>query len=474
MPIFVKQHGTERPMTCQFRSGQVNLQTLESNRPLHRATMMFYSLPQLTLALVLLPTTMLIPSFYSDDLELPLASVGLALAVSRILDVITDPLIGILSDRWRSPWGRRKPWLVAGTPLLVLSYWMIFVPSGQVSVGYLLLWKTLLYFAFTMVALPYKAWGAELSTDYSERSRVTAWREGAGATGQILFFAILMGMGFFGYNDNRDQLLAIALTFVLTVPPLMMIMVCKVPEREADQIQGTIIRGWSGLKLVLQNRAFLRTLLAILLFGAALVIQATLHKLVLTHVVGNPDLFAPMILVEHLGALLMLPFWMWLSDRLGKHRAVTLAALWVGVCSLAFPLVGRGDSALYVTLIVLRGSSFTSIFFLSNSIAADVVDYDTHASGQQRTGLYFAVWGMAIKLSGALGILLATVLPARLGFIPSTTAVHSESVLFSVMAVYGWLPFLIMILAFPLLWNFPITRERQRELRARIEAGRRI
>lgn len=128
---------------------------------------------------------------------------------------------------------------------------------------------------------------------------------------------------------------------------------------------------------------------------------------------------------------------------------------------------------LYVTLIVLRGSSFTSIFFLSNSIAADVVDYDTVASGQQRTGLYFSVWGMAIKLSVAVGILLATVLPAKLGFEPSAHD-HSETVLFLVMAVYGWLPFLIMILAFPLLWNFPITRERQRELRARIEAERRI
>ncbi|MGH8549889.1 MAG: MFS transporter [Methylococcales bacterium] len=450
----------------------MNLPYADSERPLGRTTMMFYSLPHLTHAVVLLPMALFIPSFYSDDLALPLASVGMAIAVSRILDVIIDPLVGILSDRWHTRWGRRKPWLVAGTPLLVLTAWMIFVPSGKVSVGYLLLWSALLYFAFTLVDLPYKAWGAELSTDYSERSRVTAWREGAGAAGQVLFLAILMGMSFYGYNENRDQLFAIALTVALTVPPLMLVMVLNVPEREPDRIEDKIIRGWSGLKLVLHNRAFLRTLLAILLFGSALVIQATLHKLVLTHVVGNPDLFAPMILVEHLGALLVLPFWIWLSDRLGKHRAVTLAALWVGVWSLAFPLVGRGDSVLYVILIVLRGSSFTSIFFLSNSIAADVVDYDTLASGQQRTGLYFAVWGMAVKLSVAVGILLATALPAKLGFEPSVQD-HSASVLFSVMAVYGWLPFVIMILAFPLLWNFPLTRERQRELRARIEAERR-
>jgi Na+/melibiose symporter-like transporter len=451
----------------------MNRTFLDSNRPLHRTTMMFYSLPHLTHVLVLMPMALFVPSYYSDDLALPLASVGMAIAVSRILDVITDPLIGILSDRWQTRWGRRKPWLIAGTPLLVLTAWMVFVPGGKVSVGYLLIWASLLHFAYTLVDLPYKAWGAELSTDYSERSRVTAWREGAGAAGQVLFLGLLMIMSAYGYNDDRDQLFAIALTVLLTVPPLVVIASLKVPERKPDRIEGRMVRGWSGLKLVFHNRAFLRTLAAILLFGSALVIQATLHKLVLTHVIGDPDLFAPMLVMEDLGALLALPFWMWLSDRLGKHRAVTLAALWVGVCSLAFPLLGRGDSILYVTLIVVRGSSFTSIFFLSNSIAADVVDYDTVESGQQRTGLYFSVWGMAIKLSVAVGILLATVLPAQLGFEPAVRD-HSEAVLFSVMVVYGWLPFLIMILAFPLLWNFPINRERQRELRARIEAERRL
>jgi Na+/melibiose symporter-like transporter len=178
-----------------------------------------------------------------------------------------------------------------------------------------------------------------------------------------------------------------------------------------------------------------------------------------------------MILGEQLAALALLPFWMWVSDRIGKHRAVTLAALWVGVCSLAFPLVGAGDTVLYVCLIILRGSSFTSIFFLSNSIAADVVDYDTVTSGQQRTGLYFSVWGMAIKFSVAIGVLLGTWLPASFGFEPSA-AQHSESALSALMMVYGWVPFLLMLCAAPLLWNFPINQQRQRQLRAEIEANR--
>jgi Na+/melibiose symporter-like transporter len=443
----------------------------EDRQSLSRATMIFYSLPHLTHTVVLLPMALFIPAYYADDLGLPLATVGLAIAASRIVDVFTDPLIGVLSDRWKTAWGRRRPWLIAGTPLLMLSTWMVFVPGEDVSINYLTVWACLLYLGFTMVDLPYKAWGAELSTDYSERSRVAAWREGMGAAGQVLFLVILMAMAYFGYDSDHQQLLAIALVVVVTVPPLMLIMVLKVPERPADRLGGTSVNGWQGIMLVIKNRAFLRTAVSIMLLGAALICQATLHKLVLTHVVGSPELFAPMILGEQLAALAALPFWMWVSDRIGKHRAVTLAALWVGVISLAFPLVGEGDTMLYVCLIILRGSSFTSIFFLSNSIAADVVDYDTVTSGQQRTGLYFSVWGMAIKFSVAIGILLGTWLPASFGFEPSAVQ-HSDSALSALMVVYGWVPFLLMLCAAPLLWNFPINQQRQRQLRAEIEANR--
>ncbi|HFD12634.1 MAG TPA: MFS transporter [Crenotrichaceae bacterium] len=445
--------------------------TSSNPSPVSTTTMILYSLPHLTHTVVLLPMALFIPAFYADNLGLPLATVGFAIAASRILDVATDPLIGIMSDRFRTRWGRRKPWLIAGTPLLMLSTWMVFVPGEKVSIHYLLIWACLLYLGFTMVDLPYKAWGAELSTYYSERSRVAAWREGMGAAGQVIFLLILMIMAAYGYTDDSQQLLAIALVVVVTVPILMLIMVFNVSERAPDRLAGDRLTGWSGLLLVFKNRAFVRTAISIILLGAALICQATLHKLVLTHVVGNPELFAPMILGEQLAALALLPFWMWVSDRIGKHRAVTLAALWVGVCSLMFPLVGAGDSVLYVSLIIIRGSSFTSIFFLSNSIAADVVDYDTVTSGQQRTGLYFSIWGMAIKFSVALGVLLGTWLPASFGFQPSALD-HSEIVLDSLMMVYGWVPFLLMLCAAPLLWNFPIDMERQQQLRKQIESNR--
>jgi glycoside/pentoside/hexuronide:cation symporter, GPH family len=446
---------------------------LDANfQPLTHKIMALYGLPHLIHAIVILPMVLFIPSFYADDLALPLASVGTVIAISRLLDVFTDPIIGILSDRWHSPWGRRKPWLVLGTPLLVLSTWMLFVPKASVSVFYLLIWTALLFLAFTLFDLPYKAWGAELSTDYHERSRIAAWREAFGASGHIIFLVILIVMAYLGHNTNRDQLMIIALMVCLCLPLFVALTVWKVPEKQPETLNGAALVGWENVKIIFHNQAFIRTVIALILFGTGLMIQATLHKMVLKHIVGRPELFSPMILAETLASLLALPLWIWLSYRIGKHRALTLAGLWIGLWSIALPWVGQGDIELYVTLIVFRGSSLAAIIFLSNAIAADVVDHDTVVSGQQRTGLYFSLWGMTIKLAIGLGVFMGTSLPAFYGFEPSL-AFHTPATEIALMRIYGWLPCFMMLLAFPLLWNFPIDRDRQQALREEIDSRKR-
>ncbi len=430
--------------------------------------MVLYALPHLTDAVMTLPMALFIPAFYSDELGLPLAGVGAMIAISRIVDVIADPLIGVVSDHLHTRWGRRKPWLAAGTPVIMLATWMLFVPAGQVSLTYLMIWACVLSIGYSIFDLPYKAWGAELSTNYAERSRVAAWREAFGAAGQFMFLAVLLVMGTAGGHRGKDEMLAIALMVIVSLPPLVAITLRLVGERPPEKLGGLVLMGWSATRSLFSNRAFLRTAVAIILFGSGLMIQATLHKFVLTHVIGRPELFAPLILGETVASLAAMPLWMRLSDGTGKHRAVTLAALWVGVWSLPMPWVGPGDIVLYSTLIALRGSSFAAIFFLSNSIAADVVDQDTLDTGKQRTGLFFALWGMAIKLAVALGVLLGTGLPALFGFDPGA-ANHEPSSISALMHIYGWLPGLIMLLAFPLLWNFPVDEACQRKLRARID-----
>jgi glycoside/pentoside/hexuronide:cation symporter, GPH family len=439
--------------------------------PLQRRQLLAYGLPYLAYAVVFQPMALYIPAFYADDLALPLAGVGMAIAASRALDLFTDPLIGMLGDRTRTRWGRRRPWVAIGALPMLLAIWMVFVPPAHVGLGYLLFWTCILFLAVTLVDLPYKSWGAELSTDYHQRSRITAWREALGFGGQLLAVGVLLGAHLFGYHTAREQLTIIALTVLIALPPFLSLALYTVPERPPEHLAGTTAFGWQGIKLLLANPAFVRIIGTVVLFCTGLTIQSTLHRLVLSHIVNRTDLFLVMLLLENLCTIAAVPLWKAMAYRSSKHRALALAVLWVGLWSLLLPLCDRPGTAWpLVVLLVIRGIPFASILFLANSIAADVVDYDTVASGRQRTGLFFALWTMMTKLSVALGILLGTLIPASFGIEPSQSDSFSEAAKFAMLGVYGWLPGILMAASAVCLWHFPMTRERQQQLRAQILA----
>src|SRR5690606_36125627 len=145
---------------------------------LKRSTILMHGSVGIPLAIIGYPLAVYLPPFYAQEVGLNMALMALVLVLARFSDVITDPLVGMLSDRWRTRFGRRKPWLVMGTPLMLLGTVMIFMPPDGAGIMHLLVWTVLMYLGWTMVTLPYGAWGAELSTLYHQRSRVTASREG--------------------------------------------------------------------------------------------------------------------------------------------------------------------------------------------------------------------------------------------------------------------------------------------------------
>ena len=430
-----------------------------------------YSLPSLVTSVTALPMALFVPAFYADDLGMPLASVGVAIALSRLLDVVTDPLIGKLSDRLRLPIGRRKPWMVLGLPLFSVSLWKVFVPDQAVTPAYLLGWSALLYLGFTMIDLPHRAWGAELSTDYDERSRITSWREGLSTAGQVLLLVVLVWLGTYGVKDAAEQLRSVALVVIVALPILTAVCVLTVPEGEPEGFAHEARSAWAGLALVARNPAFLRMMGCVLFFVSGVAIQGSLHRLVLADVMRDESRFTLMILLENVATLAGVPLWLAVSVRIGKHRALLAAALWIAVWSLPLVALREGDTTVMIAMVVIRGSSFASILFLANSIAADVIDVDTLVSVEQSTGLYFAVWGMVTKLSLALGVLLGTTLPAAFGYDPSSD-VATLPVQAWLMAIYGGVPAILMAVGALFLRHFPITRERHDEVRIALEARR--
>ena len=122
----------------------------------------------------------------------------------------------MLSDRTRNRFGRRKTWIVAGVPIFALATWQLFVPPAEVTAMYFGGWLVLFWLGFSMINIPYYAWGAELTPDYHERTRITTWRTIFGTLGGFAFLAIpAIRQQFFGVGGTPGQVLSMAAAIAL-------------------------------------------------------------------------------------------------------------------------------------------------------------------------------------------------------------------------------------------------------------------
>ena len=142
------------------------------------------------LAALGLPLAVYIPPFYAGPIGLGVGTVGIIFMIARFWDIFTDPIMGMIVDRYPSRWGKRKHWIAIGVPVLMLASWFIFFPGGNQSPFYIIIWLFILYLAFTFVGLTQQAWGVDISKSYNDRSKVYGWREIGSIFGMMSVLAL--------------------------------------------------------------------------------------------------------------------------------------------------------------------------------------------------------------------------------------------------------------------------------------------
>jgi GPH family glycoside/pentoside/hexuronide:cation symporter len=471
-----------------------------SAKPLTTGAIYAHGLLGLPLAVIGYPLAIWIPAHYAGGLGLSLAAVGTILMLARLTDVVTDPLMGEITDRFRTRFGRRKPWIVLGAPVMMLGVWQLFVPSPGVGIGYFLFWLTFFFLGATMVGLPHRAWAAELSPDYHQRSRVTAarefyvlaglmvaasvpmiveimadhgagvgevvgalWSEAIGAfTGEILDKkpvdrATLTGPVLAGLAGVVIAVLPIAafivVTFVREPPPAARE---RVPLRE-------------GLKLVLRNGPMKRVLMIALLVAFGESFRNAVSLFFIRDIVGIPTIGAAYFFY-FIAGLAAIPFWLWLGRTIGKHLAFMGTLILVAMVSAANLFLGYGDYLPFFLLFIVKGFCFGGLQFLPIAMLADVVDVDSARSGGRRAGAYFAILGFSEKIAIAFGTGIPLNIIGLLGFDPAAgVAASTGAGVLSLRLVYCLGPIVFYALAFRLIWTYPLTPLRHARLRARLD-----
>ena len=444
------------------------------------------------------PLAIWLPPHYGASLG-SLALVGTLLMLARFTDVFTDPLMGEISDRGRTRFGRRKPYMVLGAPCLMVSAWFLFVPPDGAGVLYLLFWLTAFFASATMIQIPFRAWGAELSADYHTRSRITAAREifvlgglllaaavpmvveivaDGGAVGQV-FGAMWRDMigAFSGDIMNRvpsdrsaltgPVLYWLAITIIVSVPLLTLLVVTTVKEPPPAARERVPVL--EGFRHMWRNSPMRRVLLIAFFVVAGESLRNAVSLFFIRDIIGIPTIGAAYFLYFVAG-IAAIPFWLWLGRKFGKHRAFLGTLGFVSFVSAANLFLGYGDYFEFFCLFLLKGFAFGGLQFLPLAMLADVVDVDSARSGGRRAGAYFAVIGLSEKLAAAIFTGLALNIIGLLGYqaMGGATASAEEGVL-ALRLVYCLGPIALYSLATPLIWGYPLTPERHARLRASLE-----
>ena len=430
--------------------------------------MVTYSFPALAISIPTIPLYLYLPTFYGVTLELGLAATGFALLTARVFDTITDPIVGIISDRFPIKRNYRKPWIAVGSIIAAIGLYQLLNPPNDAGIIYLICWSIILYLGWTFVAVPYLTWGAELSTDYNERTSITTSRETAGILG-ILTCGVIFT---FSANLNFSEIDTIGIIGWATIglgAISIPFMLKKVPDSGLARLKKGKNTNSSFLRSVLQltqNRLFVRLLAAWFLNGIANGIPSVLFFLYLDKVLGvNETQRAVLILIYFSTAVAAMPAWLSLSKVFNKHRVWCYAMiLAIGAFSLV-PFLPEGAFYLFSIICILTGVCLGADLSIPPSIQADVLDYDKLKTRSQRAGLLFSLWGMATKLALACSVGLAFPLLDWLGFEPD---MPDDSGRQALVFLYALLPVGFKCITVLAIWNFPLNRKNHTIIKRRL------
>ena len=449
--------------------------SLEAGRepPIPFGKRIAYGIPSFAGAAMAIPIGIHLTIFYSDTILVPLGFIALVKAMARALDAVTDPMMGWISDRTRSAWGRRRPWIALGAPLAAVAFYLMFTPPASFSGVEAATWfastYTLYYLFHTIYIIPHSAWGPELTLDYNERSVLFGIREGFVVAGTLVA-AVTPPILISQMGGEREGYTTFAMIFGSLLVILYLNLVVRVKERTnfMTRESNPLI---PGVRRVMRNGVF-RLLLVVYLVGSITGAIPGLMMPYFTKYVLQPDdpdkWLAIFLGCYFLGGFLFLPVWVWLAKKFEK-KPIWLLGFIPGIFgSSALFFMQPGDLVPTMIILMLAGMGFGAGLFLGPSMQADVIDYDEFHTGKRREAQYGALWSIMVKFMVIPSMSIPLAILASVGYSPNIE--QSDTVQFAIRAIFCLGPATTASVALCIGWFYPLTKRKHAEIWAGIAA----
>jgi glycoside/pentoside/hexuronide:cation symporter, GPH family len=416
-------------------------------------------------------------AFLLDVAGLRPGVVAVIFFIAQIWDALNDPLIGSLSDRTRSRFGRRRSWLLFGAVPFGAAFFLHWlVPPLEASglFWYYLVIALLLRTAFTAVNVPYTAMTPEMTDDYDERTELNSYRFSFSIIGgMIAIVAHPYIVGAFGSTFTGHAVSAGVWGFFIALSAL----VCFAGTFEAPN-KNEVSSDFSYtemLTLVFKNRPFLLVTGIYLLSWLTLQFVQQFLLLFVRYTMDSEDKFPIYILILQLTAFIFLAIWAQISRRIGKKQTYVIGAtIWI-VAMICVYFVQAGQDVLLYPLIFAAGIGVSTAYLTPWSMLPDVIDYDELQTGQRREGIYYGLFAFLQQAGISLGVALGNFGLQAAGYINPVEGVivtQPASVLLVLRLIVSFIPALMLAISIPIALAYPITRERHAEIQAEIAASK--
>ncbi len=437
--------------------------------------------------------------FLTDVVGLDARLASFAALVGIIWDAVNDPLVGVISDRVKTRWGRRRPFLLFFSIPFGLSFlflWWAPPWQNQIALMLTVMAAYMLSDTFqTLVSVPYNTLTPEIAPDYDERTTLTGFRmffnllaslATAVAAPMIVKGAVLAG------TTLQQGYVTVAALFggLAAIPFLLIFAVVRERPRDPTEVQEpasfreTVTAAWQNIPFRFATGIYMLNWITFDLVALMLPFFL-LYWVAQGDLAASVSIFGDKIVLDSvvLGLLLItavvaLPLWTWLSHRFSKRSAYIIAMSFWAVVQMLILAVRPGQVGFILVLAVLAGMSVSSAHVLPDAIFPDVLEWDELRTRRRREGIYYGMKNFVRKMAGALAIFSALQMLGWFGYLspPKGAALfqQSGSALTAIRVMTGPVGALLLCSAIVVAWFYPLTRERHARIRRLLARRREI
>lgn len=407
--------------------------------------------------------------YYTDIVFIDAATVGVIFLVARIIDAVSDPVMGMIVDRTNTKYGRFKPYLLFGSVVLGISAFACFtIPADMTmngKIAYAAVTYIMLSLAYTLVNIPYSALTSAMSNDPEERTKITAVR---------VMFAVISGLvvaqigGLVEFFGEGDKLLgyryAIGFAALLSTV-LLWVTFATTKERHVVVSEKANHTVKEGLAAIAQNRPLIVLSIVFLLILTAGFISFSVNIYFLEHAMQRPDLIGASIMVGTVTTFLGTFIVPHTTKRYGKKPTAMGAIMVYGFIHLLFVanFYTINSVEVYFVIIALKGIVNAYTWAMGWAMLPDTIEYGEYKTGIRAEGLVYSSFSFCQKLGMALSGIVTGLVLGWFGYAPEV-GITQEAVT-GVVVLFGYIPLAFCIAAGLILKFYNLSETEHMQMR---------